>query len=148
MIISYLYPNPRDRSSDAGINLTIAEKSGTHIEDAPTADELRRVLAGWPDATLLIDSLFGTGLQGELDAPIKGLIEAINGAGLPVVSADIPSGLDCDTGEPLGAAVRAVRTSTNQAYKTGFDNPASRQYTGPVELASLGCPEGAWGHCV
>ena len=84
------------------------------------------------------------------------MISAINDAPQPVIAADLPSGLDCDTGLPLGegmadgrrgsGAVIAVRTVTNGARKTGFDNPASLRFTGPVEVVSLGCPALAWAH--
>lgn len=146
------------RTSDAGINLTIAEHTpGLVIHDAETGAELERVLHGWDadaDAkapvVLLVDALFGTGLQGALTPEIVALIDAVNASaartGKTVISADLPSGLDCDTGEPLGAAVRAHRTVTNAARKTGFDNPASLEYTGPVHVSSLGCPTAAWAH--
>jgi NAD(P)H-hydrate epimerase len=54
---------------------------------------------------------------------------------------DLPSGLDCDTGEPLGACVKADYTVTFVAEKTGFANPRSKEYTGTVVVADIGCPK-------
>jgi NAD(P)H-hydrate epimerase len=60
---------------------------------------------------------------------------------VPVLAVDIPSGLDCDTGEPLGlACVRATRTVTFVAEKVGFANPIARQYLGQVTVGDIGCP--------
>ena len=52
----------------------------------------------------------------------------------------MPSGLDCDTGEPLGPTVRATHTATFVAHKKGFRNPASRQWTGEVHVIDIGAP--------
>jgi NAD(P)H-hydrate epimerase len=70
--------------------------------------------------------------------PYARLIEAINGLGLAILAVDIPSGLDCDTGLPGGAAIRAACTVTFVALKTGFLSPQSRSYTGNVTVASIG----------
>lgn len=87
---------------------------------------------------LVIDGLFGTGLQG----PPRNLgqIETINRFSKVVLAIDLPSGMDCDTGEPLGDCVRAARTVTFVAEKAGFANPDSKQFTGEVTVADIGCP--------
>ena len=94
-----------------------------------------------PDAAMLIDAIFGTGLSKPIEGAARDVIDAINKSGRPVLAIDLPSGLDCDTGEPLGAAcVRATRTVTFVAEKVGFANPAARAYTGEVIVADIGCP--------
>ena len=83
--------------------------------------------------------MFGTGLQGELKAEYRALIEAINDLGRPILAVDIPSGLDCDTGQPLGAAIRAAYTVTFVAVKKGFLASAeASRYTGRIYVASIG----------
>ena len=77
--------------------------------------------------------------------PIAGddalLVHLINAARSPVLAIDLPSGLDCDTGEPLGdACVRARRTVTFVAEKAGFANPRSREFTGEIVVADIGTP--------
>ena len=90
---------------------------------------------------LIIDALFGTGLTTPPRDPNHHWIELMNEYGVPVLAVDIPSGLDCDTGEPLGpACVRATRTVTFVAEKVGFANPASRPYLGEVIVGDIGCP--------
>ena len=95
------------------------------------------------ESVLVIDALFGTGLnRAPLDWAVP-LIEACNEGPpfeTPVISVDIPSGLDADTGMPLGPCVVASHTVTFVAEKAGFSNPASRQYTGDITVADIGCP--------
>ena len=94
-------------------------------------------LSGTP---FLLFVLFGTGLDREVREPYRGLIEGINGLGVPVLSVDVPSGLDCDTGEPLGVAVRAERTVTFVLAKQGFGRPGSEGFTGTVRVAEISVP--------
>ena len=90
--------------------------------------------------TLVIDALFGTGLDRPMDGPAAQIVRAINQSGSPVLAVDLPSGLDCDTGQPLGDCVRATRTVTFIAEKIGFADPESRQFTGIVSVGDIGCP--------
>jgi len=90
---------------------------------------------GW-----IVDALFGTGLSRPLGSPFGQIVEDINASGSPVLAVDIPSGLDCDTGEPLGPTVRATHTATFVAPKRGFLNPASRDWTGEVHVIDIGAP--------
>ena len=90
---------------------------------------------------LIIDALFGTGLSGPPRIRAAELIDAMNSRGMPIVAVDIPSGLDCNTGEPLGpSCIRAAKTVTFVAEKIGFANPASKQYTGEVVVNDIGIP--------
>ena len=91
--------------------------------------------AGW-----VVDALFGNGLTRALGTPFDWLTEVVNASGKPVLAVDIPSGLDCDTGEPLGPCVRATHTATFVAPKRGFLNPASKAWTGEVHVIDIGAP--------
>ena len=91
------------------------------------------------DFDLVVDALFGTGLT----TPPRDTswIDFMNRQRAPVLAIDVPSGLDCDTGYPLGACVRAKRTITFVAEKKGFGNPESKLYTGGwIEVGDIGCP--------
>jgi len=68
------------------------------------------------------------------------LIQAINKQAAPVLAVDVPSGLDCDKGEPLGSCVRAARTVTFVAEKVGFAKPRAKHFIGDVTVADIGCP--------
>ena len=89
---------------------------------------------------LVVDAMFGTGLAKPVRPPFDMMIEKCNQCPAPILAVDLPSGLDCDTGEPLGACVRATRTVTFVAEKAGFVNPKSREYTGEITVADIGCP--------
>ena len=90
------------------------------------------------EADLVVDGLLGTGTRGEIREPYASAIGAVNDARRPVLAIDIPSGLDPDTGEPLGPTVRATKTVTMAAVKVGFRKPGAEQYTGEVILADIG----------
>ncbi|MGB7583085.1 MAG: NAD(P)H-hydrate epimerase [Sedimentisphaerales bacterium] len=126
---------------DAKINLDILTRLGLKIErldmeDAEAIDASVTKLAG--EANMIIDAIFGTGLIGALRDEYKRLIESINELGCPVLSVDIPSGLDCDTGLPLGASIKANCTITFVAVKKGFVFENARAYTGDIFVASIG----------
>jgi NAD(P)H-hydrate epimerase len=125
---------------DAKINLDILERMNQSIEllnpaDCDIAEQVENFCAG---AGIIVDSLFGTGLRGQLSDEFGSLIKSINACESPVLAVDIPSGLDCDTGEPLGEAIRAAWTVTFVAVKKGFLSANSTQYTGEIFVASIG----------
>jgi NAD(P)H-hydrate epimerase len=89
----------------------------------------------------IVDAMFGTGLSRSLETPYADIIErGVNVADCPVLAVDIPSGLDCDTGQPLGPTIRATHTATFVAHKKGFLNPESHQWTGEVHVIDIGAP--------
>ncbi len=103
---------------------------------AESGRETSELLEGEPD--VVIDALFGTGFQGEPGEDATGLIERINGAGVPVVSVDVPSGVNASTGEVPGAAVRADVTVTMHGRKVGLVVAPGRFHAGEVEVADIG----------
>ncbi len=128
---------------DWGINLRIAVRMGLTPIGLPDALAIAAQRERLRDAGVIVDALLGTGLRGEVRDPYRAAIHAINdaaAAGVPVVAADLPSGLDADTGAPLGAAVRARITVTFAASKQGFVEPGAREHTGEVVLVGIGCP--------
>ena len=68
------------------------------------------------------------------------MIDRINDSGRPVLAVDVPSGLDCDSGEPLGSAVIATRTVTFVAFKPAMNVAAARKHFGQVVVADIGAP--------
>src|SRR5213079_2052650 len=89
-------------------------------------------------ADVVIDALFGTGFRGapREDAALR--IEQINGAGVPVVAVDLPSGVDASTGEVAGAVVNADVTVTMHGPKVGTIVAPGRYHAGEVEVAEIG----------
>jgi NAD(P)H-hydrate epimerase len=91
-------------------------------------------------ADWVVDALLGTGLTRPVEGPLRDAIAGINRAGKPVLALDLPSGLNADTGQPLGAAVRATATATFVAPKQGFSAPGASAYTGVVVVVDIGLP--------
>ena len=89
---------------------------------------------------VIIDAIFGTGLDRAPGEPFAQIIEQMNATGHPIVAIDVPSGLDCDTGKTHGACIRAARTVTFVAEKIGFDNPAAKEFLGEITVGDIGCP--------
>jgi len=125
---------------DAKINLEILERLKHRLDrlNLKTENIPDRVGAFAGDADMIVDALFGTGLRGELRGEYKELIRSINALNRPILAVDIPSGLDCDSGEILGEAVKATCTVTFVAAKKGLINPVSVEYTGELYVASIG----------
>ena len=125
---------------DASMYLDIAERiDEIKVVSVQNAD----VLLGFcEDFELIVDAVLGTGLAGEVRGVAREAVEIINSVGedRPVFAVDIPSGLDCDTGRPLGVAVQASATATFAAMKKGFLASGAGAYTGPVEVVDIGCP--------
>jgi hydroxyethylthiazole kinase-like uncharacterized protein yjeF len=136
-----LCADPEKITGDAKINLDICKKMGlpmTHL-DMTSAELFRDVEDVVSHCSLLVDALLGTGMRGQLKEPFALLISSINSHNLPIVAVDIPSGLDCDTGEPLLVSIEAAATVTFVAHKQGFvDNPDARMATGRVFVADIG----------
>ncbi|MDW8040278.1 MAG: NAD(P)H-hydrate dehydratase [Nitrososphaerota archaeon] len=90
------------------------------------------------DADIIIDALLGTGTKGKLKPPIKQFVEKINSWNAFKVAVDVPTGINSDTGEILGTAVKANLTITFYKTKKGLEN--SREYTGELKVKDIGLP--------
>ncbi len=109
-----------------------AEKAGVEIQ--PWVDEEPGAEA------VVVDAMLGTGLSGRLREPYASAIAAVNCAGRPVLSIDIPSGLCSDTGSVLGAAVVAGATVSFIGLKLGLVTGAAVDYVGDLLFDDLGVP--------
>lgn len=103
------------------------------------------IVAAWEEeqlarADVIVDAIFGTGLARPLSAEWCHYIEALNAPGRPVLSLDVPSGLDADTGQIRGAAVRADRTCAFVGLKAGFYLADGPDCVGTVLFDGLGIP--------
>jgi NAD(P)H-hydrate epimerase len=128
-------------SPDAAVNHAILHKMGVAIHPAGEAERIEAALGELGPRDVVVDALLGTGFQGKVRQPMSGLIEGVNRAKTAaVVAVDVPSGLDCTTGEPSNATVRATSTVTFVARKRGFDAPGAAEYTGEVIVADIGAP--------
>ncbi|BAZ18110.1 hypothetical protein NIES4071_99930 [Calothrix sp. NIES-4071] len=95
---------------------------------------------GLQNCDLLIDGLFGFGLERHLTEPVASAIDAINESSNPIFSIDIPSGLHTDTGEVLGTAIRATHTLCLGLWKLGLLQDRALEYVGKAELIDFDIP--------
>ncbi len=131
---------PERYAGDPARNLARANAAGLPIvalENAAGWQALRRALG---EADGVVDALFGTGLSRALEGRARRAVEAINRSGLPVVAADVPSGLSADTGRVTGAAVRASLTVAFGAPKLCHVLPPASSLCGRVAVADIGIP--------
>jgi hydroxyethylthiazole kinase-like uncharacterized protein yjeF len=130
-----------DFSGDARANL---ERLGGEapLELAENGQSVEVALA---EAAVIVDALLGTGFQGEPRGAVGEAIEAVNAARAPVVSVDVPSGVDASTGIASGAAVRATVTVTFHAGKPGLWIYPGKAHAGEVVRIDIGIPRGAPG---
>ena len=135
----YLICPPGKLSPDASANFRILEQLLIPIRHVE-ADDLGALAESLSRPDLIIDAIGGTGITGPLRGAAAETVRQVNAAGTRVLAIDIPTGLDCDTGEPTDPTVRASATVTFVARKIGFDNPASEAYTGRVIVADIGVP--------
>lgn len=89
---------------------------------------------------VVIDAVFGAGLSRDIPGELAGVIAAVAGAGVPVLAADLPSGLCGRRGVPLGASFRAERTVTFMARKPGHLLMPGRGLCGALEVFDIGIP--------
>ncbi|HHT9116003.1 MAG TPA: NAD(P)H-hydrate epimerase [Candidatus Wunengus californicus] len=129
------------KDGDAGTNLQILLNMKIPVKeilDIPGVNSILKELNGY---NILADALFGTGLSGDVREPFKTLISGVNNLNKPTLSVDIPSGLDCNTGKILGAAIRATKTVTFAVAKKGFYLNDGPSYTGKVIVSDIGIPK-------
>ena len=122
-------------------------KGDAHFYAQQVADSDIEVVAvsdSLPDlsgADVLVDALLGTGLSGEVRDDYRALIEQINQSGVPVLSIDVPSGLNADTGMNMGVAINAAVTITFIGMKKGLLTGEAPARTGELVFSGLNVPE-------
>ena len=124
-------PESYREGSDPALNLAVVRAMRLDLRDDVE-------LGG---AAVVVDGIFGTGLSREIRGALyRGAIQAINEAPGTVLAIDLPSGLDANTGLPLGVAVRADVTATMAAPKVGFELGQGPDLVGRVEVIDIGIP--------
>ena len=133
-----LLGSPSDlRSEEARLNWGIIEKMDSIeiIFGKELTDEVKTRIAR---AHIILDSIFGTGIKGEIREPYTSAIDAINKSKAYVLAVDIPSGFDPNTGQIHEKCVRADATITFHRPKVGLAK--GKKYTGPVHVEWIGIP--------
>lgn len=139
----------------AGLAVKVAAVGDPHQMKAEAAAAWQRAHAAGVEITpfeaslltgaeIVVDALLGTGLSGDVSDLHLAAIDTINKAGCPVLSLDVPSGIDADTGAARGDAVNATLTLTFVGMKRGFATGAALDHCGIIEVATLGIPDEAY----
>ncbi len=123
---------------DAELNLSLLKDAA--VVFCPEQGELARYQSAIGEAHVIVDALFGTGLKSEVRGGYADAVALINSAGKPVVSVDIPSGIDAGTGRVLGCAVKADHTVTFAMAKLGHLLFPGIHHTGMLHVADIGIP--------
>jgi hydroxyethylthiazole kinase-like uncharacterized protein yjeF len=154
---------PGNNGGDGSVLATLARAAGRNIVvlqlagDGPRDDTARQALAGLegdggevrvfdghlPAVDLWVDALFGIGLARAPEGDAQRLIEAINNAGVDIFALDVPSGVDADTGNVPGDAIRATRTLTFIVDKRGLHTGAALDRVGVLRIDPLGVADAA-----
>ncbi|MBN1771738.1 MAG: NAD(P)H-hydrate dehydratase [Deltaproteobacteria bacterium] len=127
---------------DAARNFAVVRAMGLELLDASRPAGLARLRRSLAGDAVVVDGLFGTGLDREVAGHPRRLLEAMNAAPGLKVALDVPSGLDADTGRPLGACFRADHTVTFGALKVGLALHPGLELAGEVDLIDIGAPAG------
>lgn len=140
-----LNAEPMSLSADARVNHDILAKTETVIEYLGTESEsiVRRKLAGsnGKKVVWIVDALLGTGSHGAVRPGMAFWIRLVNESPVPKLAVDLPSGLDCDTGQPNGICVEAAETCTLVALKPCFRREPGRRLSGHVSVIDIGIPQ-------
>ena len=114
-------------------------QAGVRLEPFSDADP---DFAAWAlRAGVFLDALFGIGLKRAVEGDCATAVHMMNSSGIPVISADIPSGVEADTGRILGVAVEAAETVTFTYPKVGHFVGQGQIRTGELTVADIGIPE-------
>ena len=123
------------------MNLQVCQRMNLKMTQASTTDEVERFAAASVAAPdLIVDALLGTGSQAAPRPPLGRIIEWINASPAPVLSIDVPSGLDAQSGQAPGACVRADVTMALVGIKSGFLELDAQPWIGEIVIGDIGVP--------
>lgn len=125
-------------SGDALINFNVLVKMGVLIDQISSGNY--SFAGDLANSRIIVDAVFGIGLNREITDPLKGIIEHINRINKKVYSVDVPSGLDATSGEIRGICVKATGTVTFHRAKKGFYLNNGPEYCGDIVVSDIGIP--------
>lgn len=137
----FLLNGVKNIKGDALLNYRILNKLGAQIVTLPNVTYLRKTGASLSKAGLIIDAIFGIGLNKKIEGFIAEVILEINASGAPVLSLDVPSGLCANTGKVFGCCVEANTTVTFGASKKGFCKGAGPKNVGKLIVVDISLPK-------
>jgi hydroxyethylthiazole kinase-like uncharacterized protein yjeF len=136
----FLIGGVADVRGDARINLEILGRLGLTVVEVADSQAWELHFSEVSDCTLIVDAIFGTGLNAPVSGLIQSVIADVNASGIPVVSIDLPSGLSADSSEPIGDSIEAGLTVTIAAPKLPLVLPPAETRAGDIVIADIGIP--------
>jgi NAD(P)H-hydrate epimerase len=137
----FLLTDPKSLRGDAETNYQIFARMKGEVISIPSSKDYQKVKKDLEKFDLLIDGIFGTGLDAEVRGYYREVIDHLNTLKKPIVAIDIPSGLAADTGKPLGTAIRASLTLTFGLPKVGHLISPGIDYVGDLKVIDIGIPK-------
>ena len=134
----YIAGNFGTGTDDFNINLSILKNLKADITYIKGEKELTELKEDLQNSDLVLDALFGIGLKRNIEGIYFDVIKIMNDSSKQIIAIDIPSGINGDTGEVMGIAVKAVKTITFHAVKKGLMN--CEDYAGEIILEDIGIP--------
>src|SRR5213083_2182921 len=136
----FLIGRVTDVRGDARINLEILGRLGVTVVEVADSQAWELHFSEVSDCTLIVDAIFGTGLNAPVSGFIESVITDVNTSGIPVVSIDLPSGLSADSADPIGDSIEAGLTVTLAAPKLPLVLPPAETRAGDIVIADIGIP--------
>jgi len=136
----FLMGRVADVRGDARTNLEILGRIGVTVVEVADAQAWELHFSEVSDCTLIVDAMFGTGLNAPLAGFIESVVTDVNASGIPVVSIDVPSGLSADTPDVPGPSIEAGLTVTLAAPKLPLVLPPAELRAGDIVIADIGIP--------
>ena len=139
--VTFIMIKPKEKASSEYItNLEIIKKLQCNIIPINAVKDFDILKLELNSCDIIIDSILGIGINRPLDEFYNELIDIINEHSKKIISVDVPSGLDANTGKPLGNAIKANITYTFEVIKKGFLNYQSFDYLGDLKVVNIGIP--------
>ena len=125
---------------DARVNLEILGRLGLTVVEIADSQAWELHFSEIEDCTLIVDAIFGTGLNAPLSGLLETVVADVNASGIPIVAVDLPSGLSADSHEPIGDSIEAGMTVTLAAPKLPLVLPPAETRAGDLVIADIGIP--------
>lgn len=135
-----LWADPKKLSGDAAANYEIIKRSDLPLKVLDPDYEESEIASSLNPTSWIVDALLGTGARGEPRPPMDRVIDQLNSSGAPILAVDVPSGLNCDTGEPASHTIKAKVTCTFVAAKLGFQQSQAKPFVGELQVLDIGAP--------
>ncbi len=134
----FIVGDKKKAKEETVVQMRILKELGLKVKNIETLKDIKILKQEIKKRSILVDALLGVGVKGQVREPVFGVIEYINSLKLPVFAVDIPSGIDANSGAPLGVAVKATYTVSFQGLKKGFFTSEGRKFCGRVIPCGIG----------